>query len=81
MIRGFILFLFWQIDRFNDDDEMYAWGGTLDNIAGHANIDNFSYQNSAGGGVPQQQMGTNKQGIDMNMLRNADSLVASNTRQ
>jgi hypothetical protein len=77
------LILFWQIDRFNDDDEMYAWGGTLDNIAGHANIDNFSYQNSAGGGggVPQQQTGTNKQGIDMNMLLNADSLVASNTRQ
>lgn len=60
---------------------MYAWGGTLENIAGHANIENFSYQNSGGGGGQIGTSGVNKQGIDLNMLRNADSLVASNTRQ
>ena len=50
---------------------MYAWGGNLDNIATHSAQTN-SYQN--------QISGRNNMGIDHNMLFNADSIVASNTR-
>lgn len=65
---------------------MYAWGGTLDNIAGQANQENYSYQNSGSGvggvaGGQPQTSGVNKQGVDLNTIRNADSMVASNTRQ
>ena len=56
-------------DRFNDDDEMYAWGGTLENI--REPQQNYSYQNS----------GLGKQMIDFEIIRNADAIVASNPRQ
>lgn len=75
---------FFSKDQFNNEDEIYAWGGTLDNIAGQANVvENYSYQNSGGvGGGQAQTSGANKQGgVDLNMLRNADSMAASNTRQ
>lgn len=60
-------------DRFNDEEEMYAWGGTLDNIADQTQT--HSYQNSTG-----LSYGNNS-GIDYGSLRNADILVASSTRQ
>lgn len=64
------------LDRFNDEDnEMYAWGGTLENIV---DSQNFSYQNSSGVGLGLRN---NNTGIDYGLVRNADSLVTSNTRQ
>lgn len=58
---------------------MYAWGGTLDNIANHPNPQDISYQNSRpginGGNIPAG-------GNDLSlMLLDADSVVASNPRQ
>jgi hypothetical protein len=62
---------------------MYAWGGTLDDM----NDDDFSsgnnapmsYQNSASGAAVKSRAA--RTGIEANMMLNADSLVASNTRQ
>ncbi|CAF1014632.1 unnamed protein product [Brachionus calyciflorus] len=56
--------------RFNDEDDMYAWGGTLNNINDHVqNVENYSYQNS---------YMVNQTDYD---IRNVDSLIASSTRQ
>ena len=57
---------------------MYAWGGTLDNISDYTNNANNapSYQNSG-----SSKSAKNKNGVDYNMIYNADALVASNTRQ
>ena len=53
---------------------MYAWGGTLDNIANHPNPQDISYQNSR----PNIPAGGNDISL---MLLDADSVVASNPRQ
>ncbi|RNA35390.1 sodium potassium calcium exchanger 4-like isoform X2, partial [Brachionus plicatilis] len=57
--------------RFNDDDEeMFAWGGTLNDIPAFAQNaeNNFSYQNSLNNTFEYD-------------LRNVDSLIVSGTRQ
>lgn len=57
-------------DRFNDEDEMYAWGGTQDNISNQQTQP--SYQNSTG------YSRKNMNGLD---FKDVDSLIASSTRQ
>jgi len=58
-------------DHFNDDDEMNAWNGTMENISVHQDYTQ-SYQNQ------NNLYGKN---AFYNTILNADASVTSSTRQ